>query len=255
MSAERDEVVIGGSLSDYVAGKLQEVANQRAEAERQRTETERQTALVRDHMIQAEAQRMSELRACLLDPTTVTGRLFGRFRVLELLEEVQSKYWRNSKINVLGPGLALTKEVEGFIRVGVYEERMTNPGFYSRSMVGIDHAPTVIAPSYGSVLVGHKRVFVRDVKTMTVEAVRSELTGPELNYDLMYSYYLRRIDLSILGAPQGYRNYSESGSQIRLGTEDGDWYLTPRTRIRSDQSPEVLKQIIGEELVRELGAK
>lgn len=133
---------------------------------------------------------------------------------------------------------------------------MTNPGL-GGDPYGRGDLSGGIRSSYGWVATG-RTIFVDDIRTMAIEAVRSELPG--YPYDLIYSYYsvYRNNTLEARNAiiherhDEAFRNsslYAQATGMVRLGKG----YLTPPTRILVSQPPEVLKQVIGDQIAKELG--
>lgn len=95
-----------------------------------------------------------------------------------------------------------------------------------------------ITPAHWGWEYPHTLAKARVIKEILVEAVKGE--SETSGYDLMYSHYINRDDLRI---EQSDRSLNK---QV---------YLTAPVRIRSSDSGEVLKELIGKDLVRELNGE
>ncbi|MBI2596779.1 hypothetical protein HYW41_01360 [Candidatus Daviesbacteria bacterium] len=246
--------VLTGALSGYVSGKLREA-----------TETTR-PAIVRnkdseDAYVQSFFQERDRQRALFRDSSTVTGRLFARFRVLELLEELQKTYWKKRSIfEYAFPCVSLVEnwdeQPSGWVpevaEIFIYRGFSAGHRDYSLSTV---NGILVRSGSSGSevrIQNTGEVVPVSEKRTITVEAVKSE--NPESECDLLYSYHLKRVDLH--RKHFGIKQFKVNGVYDAYTIpQDSDGYITPKTRILDTQSPEILIQMIGDQILKKRRGK
>lgn len=208
----------GGSLAEYVAGRL----NKSKQVARGR---------------QVDIQPTISIDERMLAWPSAIRELFSRFRVRELLEEAKSISTGDKSLGILiSPKYGLT--LQRVLETSKAETKtvITDPGMYF-PQTGPDRGGYAGKPTYGSVETG-RRIPVIETKTMIIDAARSEPGNSESGYELFYSYHLHQV----------HREDSWSARFSEIDRQDFDMYLTPETRI---QSPEVLKRMIGDQIVRE----
>ena len=273
-----------GSLSDYVSGRLNDIAAQKANAEAQARTT-------KDKEMELFLQRTALLRAYLLELAAPMDELLSHFRVRELLEEVRSNHSRNGTIKTVVPY--------------VYEEIVTQPDpslnfFYDiynatnsqpltlndllssgdfrsivPSLIGYADYRTKTQPrhafgSYGLVL--EREVQMRREITRSVPGSAGEYRwlgpgagdvffgrdgmGPGMYVGMVAKGTgkwenftgIESMFVEVVKTDESKLTYALEYSRRR----SGDLVASPR-RVHADQPPEILKQLIGDVIVKEVG--
>lgn len=230
--------VPSGSLTDYFSQKAEEA--------------KKQTAPVAQGQMEQVAQPIAVLRAHLEELDTPLRNLFLRFRVIELLEEVQTKYWIRSKYlgrascdgiretssesNKTTYGLVLTSRYNYPDSRDIY---VYIPGGFTHSVLGPDRLESTPGRSIktGRTKTDWKRVY----RKMIIESGTSGSNDSESEYNLRYRYF---EDEDFNGDQDGLYIYKEPYNFGRP--------LIPKTEqiIRADQPLEVLVKLIGDDARR-----
>ncbi len=133
-----------------------------------------------------------------------------------------------------GYGLALSSGQETHVRTTV-KRQVWEPAWVESGYSGPEHYTYTRSPAHWGWDYFPAFALARVIKSMQVEAVRTESGAP--GYDLLYSHQIRREDLSI----------QEDDHSL-----DQHVYLTPPIKVSSNDSVEVLKRLICDDIVREL---
>lgn len=261
-----------GSLSAYVSGRLDDIARQKAEAEAQ-------ALVAKDREMELFLQKTASLREYLLELAAPMEELLSRFRVRELLEKVRSNYSRNGKIRTVVPDIykRIVTEPDPSTH-HLYEiynatnsQNLTLSGLLSSgdfqsvipSLIGYADILNQTQPmhafgKYGLVL--QREVPMRFEKTRletprqtyrwlgpgggsVIEGGREFVavgTGKWEN-----GYGVESLLVEVIKIDEFNPIYALQYSRMR----SGDLVARPR-RINGDQSPEVLKQLIGDNIVK-----
>lgn len=256
-----------GSLADYVSKKLDDAVKQKTVIEESKA---RSVSLL--------IQRVAPLRARLQEQAEELNGVLSHFRVRELLEEVQNKFWKDSIIKKLEPLIyrAVVSQPD-FIK--------TSPGlveFFSSNfkdgdyMVGFDDFDLMTDRGLSGLCGIYGLSLERTVNT----------SGRQLRWHIRPGHYTWR-------GPGGGEKYHEGGASweetdrmvnnvrqtnimtfqvLRSGPRDGNTfylgydyrarridvkpvhesYLIYRRIVKADADPDVIRQYIGDRVIKSI---
>lgn len=261
-----------GGLSVYVSKRLNDISRQNVEAEAQARTT-------KDREMELFLQRTALLREYLLELAAPMDELLSCFRVRELLEEARSRYSRNGAIKTVVPDIYRRIVIEPDPSVNFFHDiynatnsqpltlsDLLNSGNFRNivpSLIGYDDYETKTQPrhafgQYGLVL--EREVLMRGEKTRlmpepgryrwfpgggggVLEGGRNWVATPTGEWENYYG--IESILVEVVKAEESTPIYALQYSRSR----SSDLVARPR-RIHAYQSPEVLKQIIGDGIVK-----
>jgi len=269
---------VGGSLLDLVQFKGRTAQEARAETAA-RLEEQKKLALERY------IEQTEKLREYLRVQASLVDEVLNHFQVRQLLEELKRNFWSDAVITPLLPPIynSIVNHPESLVQSFVLKQgtgkesevglnELVDPENFSKMIPRVEGYGIAISrgfkstigkeewtkfpgmfhysahPGYGSysdpstyywVKKPGETIPVSVKRTIAIESVASQSIGS--NYDLIYSYRSDRRDLSNR-IPRGVNNTS---------SQDGSMYVTPRTRIRANQQPEAIKELIAEQVFKE----
>lgn len=266
------------SLSDYVSGVFADRAQQEAEA-----------SWLKDLSTQAHLkqfiQETTPLREYLSQLAAPMDDLLGRFRVRELFDEICSTFWPGSRLVTLEPPIYRSIVTDRdpatqqfWLKSQLFNlDQLKDPDYFKELIpklegyglaVRLDSwttVPAVTREKYWSKASGGSRQYLSGTdwttSTWSVPAgwsernvergasvVVSQMMEVEIvdtahsktsGYDLVYSYQLQRTDLR----------------DIKLVPLDKRTYLTQPTRVNGSEPLEVLKRLIGDDIISYLNGE
>lgn len=264
-----------GSLSDYIS----EINFQKADATRQ-------AALVlekeKNRLLRRHLRRIAPLRDYLLELAKPLDELLERFKVRELFDEARDGFWTSGSIGRLEPNIYSivsnpdpnmdqcvyfpTKLVEfdgnvHWKQEDALVETLLDPADLRRRIPVLQGYGLELTQRYNATVAGYKvesggrsgwsgpnywttsthslvrtgrMVNVKVIKRMRVESIQAVSVDSNDGCDLLYSSYFKHIGNETEGwSPSGYGIYTEP------------------IRILPSQSPDILKKLIGDQLVKQ----